>query len=123
MFMETSIELHGKRCQIRLSKAAEKALVNLNSPLLIEMEVTLACMVKKQVHFRENQINNDAVTVTDRLQVCVTSGEHCSATSSGKERPSGALPPITNWGVLVPKWLNIDYRSGKWAGDFGYVNP
>lgn len=121
--METSIELHGKPCQIRLSRAAEKALVNLSSPMLVEMEVTLACMVKKRVRFRENQINSDAVAVTDRLQVCVTSGEHCSATSSGKERPGGVLPPITNWGALIPKWLNIDYRSGKWTGDFGYVNP
>lgn len=121
--METSIELHGKPCQIRLSKAAEKALVNLRLPMLVEMEVTLACMVKKQVHFRENQINSAAVTVTDHLQICVTSGEHCSVTSPDKEQPGDVLPPIANWGALVPKWLNIDYRSGKWIGDFGYVNP
>lgn len=119
--METDIEIYGKPCHIRLSKAAEKALVNLSVPLLVEMEVTLACMVKKQVHFRENQPNSEAVSVTDRLQVCVTSGEHCSAASSGKASSGSALPPITNWGVLIPKWLNIDYRRGKWAGDFGYA--
>ena len=121
--MQTSIELHGKPCKIRLTKAAERALVDLSSPMLIEMEITLACMVKKQVHFRENQKTSDAVAVTDRLWVCVTSGEHCSAPPSGKERAGRALPPITNWAALIPKWLNIDYRSGRWSGDFGYTNP
>ncbi len=121
--METSIELHGKPCKIHLSRAAEQALVNLNAPLLVEMEVTLACMIKKRVHFHENQINADAVAVSDQLRVCVTSGEHCSAEASGKAAQGRSLPPITRWDVLIPKWLNIDYRSGKWAGDFGYANP
>ena len=120
--METCIEIHGKQCQIRLSKAAGKALANLTSPMLVEMRISMACMFKKQVYFYENQINSDAVTVTDHLQVNVTSGEHCSDTLSGKEQPRGALPPITNWGGLIPKWLDIDYRSGKWVGDFGYIN-
>lgn len=118
--METIIELHGKPCQIRVSKAAEKALLNLSSPMLVEMEVTLACMIRKQVHFRENGVNSSGVIVTRLLQVCVTSGEHCAATSSGNEQSVNTLPPITNWSALIPKWLNIDYRSGEWAGDFGY---
>lgn len=121
--METNIEIHGKPCQIRLSRAAEKALVKLGVPLLVEMEVTLACMVKKKVHFRENQTSNDAVAVTEWLRVCVTSGEHCSVSATGNDAPGKTLPPITNWGALIPKWLSIDYQSGRWAGDFGYVNP
>ena len=113
--MQISVELHRKLCRISLSQAAEKALSNLNAPMLVEMEVTLACMVKKRVHFRENDTKSDAISVTDRLLVRVISGEHCSAVSSGKD-----LPPVVNWGALIPKWLKIDYRYGKWSGDFGY---
>lgn len=121
--MQMHIELHGKPCQIRLTKAAEKALVNLSAPMLVEMEVTLACVIKKQVHFHENRVNSDAVTVTDRLRVCVTSSEHCAAASSGERSSTRKLPPIKNWAALIPKWLTVDYRSGKWAGDFGYNSP
>jgi hypothetical protein len=119
--MEIGIELHGKPCRVRVSPAAEQALAMRNTPLRVEMEVTLACMVKKQVHFREPQENGAVVTVTDRLQVCITSGEHCSAASADPAQAAGALPPITRWNTLVPKWLEIDYRSGQWRGEFGYV--
>ena len=120
--METTVEIHGKQCEIRLSKTAEKALENVNSPILVEMQITMACMFKKKLLFHENQINNTAVSVSDRLQVYVTSGEHSSGVLSGKAPSGCSLPPITNWGGLIPKWLYIDYRSGKWTGDFGYSN-
>ena len=30
--------------------------------------------------------------------------------------------PIQKPEAYVPRWLHIDYRHGKWVGEFGYVN-
>ena len=45
---------------------------------------------------------------------------HCTVAGSGESPPSDDFP-LANPRPYVPNWLTIDYRHGKWVGDFGYA--
>lgn len=59
--METTIQVHGKPCCIKLSKAAQNALSRRKIPLVAEMEITLACMVRKIVRFHEDTSHSNLI--------------------------------------------------------------
>jgi hypothetical protein len=111
--------LHGKTVEIRLSKAAEAALAQRSSPLLVEMELLFSCLLRKRVHFLEQA--GESVAVTDKLSLRLHTlmTRHCAASSVHGETPSDDFP-IQNVQAFVPHWLNIDFRKGQWLGEFGY---
>ncbi len=115
--METTIQIHGKSCRIKLSKEAKNALAIRDIPLVAEMEITLACMIRKIVRFHEDTSHSDTITVSDALCIRLVSGEHCGVT---EQAGSSSIAPISNWKAIVPQWLNIDYKKGGWTGEFGY---
>jgi len=118
--MEATIQIHGKPCRIKLSKAAKNALAVRDRPLVAEMEITLACMIRKIVRFHENTSHSDTITVSDALCLRLVSGEHCGVTKQASSSQATRIAPITNWKAIVPHWLDIDYQRGEWTGAFGY---
>lgn len=118
--METTIQIHGKPCRIELSKAAEKALVKQQHSLIAEMVITLACVVRKHVKFREESPTADAVFVKDNLYVRLMSGEHCGIESETNDSIASDIAPIVNWKAIAPHWVKVDHKRGEWVGEFGY---
>lgn len=116
--MEVVIPIHQKECRISISPKAEQALQRRQAPLVAEIEVTLACCVRKVVKFREPTQDETLLLATPQLAIAVVSAEHRNA----QEDAPNKLPPITNWKALVPRWLSIDFSGGDWRGDFGYAN-
>jgi len=119
--METTILIHGKQCRIKLSKAARNALAVRDIPLVAEMEITLACMIRKIVRFHEDISYSDTITVSDTLRLRLVSGEHCGASEQTSSSQATSIAPITNWKAIVPQWLDIDYQKGGLVGKFGYA--
>lgn len=112
--------LHGKNVEIRLSAAAQSALAQRSSPLLVEIELLFSCLLRKQVHFHEGRAA-EGVAVNDKLAVRFhpLMTKHCSVSSVSGETPSEDFP-LHNPQAFVPHWLSIDFRKGKWLGEFGY---
>lgn len=114
--MDMVITLERKKCQVNISPAAEEAIRRRDCPLVAEIVVTLACCIRKAVHFRDLQKDEQLLFVTPLLAITLVSAEH-RAHEGDTDR---CLPPIKNWNAIAPRWLTIDFRDGVWRGDFGY---
>ncbi len=116
-----NITLHDKSLEIRLTKAAQKALALRDRPLVAEMELLFSCLLRKRVHFGESA--ELSTPVNDRLAVRFKPimTRRCSVAEGGASPPSESFP-LENPRPYVPNWLTIDYRGGEWVGNFGYAD-
>jgi hypothetical protein len=116
-----NITLHDKSLEVRLTRAAQKALDLRETPLVAEMELLFSCLLRKRVHFGES--TEQATPVNDRLAVRFKPimTRRCSVAEGGASPPSEGFP-LENPRPYVPNWLAIDYRRGEWVGDFGYAD-
>ena len=120
--MQSIIQLEGRPVSVRISKAATHAMESLGGSLLAEVHLIFGCMVAKRVWFKEQALSN-AVSVTDKLQVCFRSVRYVK-TCRLSDIDNGAIPEDFPLAIekkkFVPDWLEIDFRKGKWKGTFGY---
>ncbi len=115
-----NVTLHDKSLEIRLTRAAQKALALRETPLVAEMELLFSCLLRKRVLFGHD---TDASTFVDdhlavRFRPIMT--RRCSVAEGGAHPPSEGFP-LENPRPYVPNWLAIDYRRGEWVGEFGYA--
>ena len=118
--MRTSVDILGKTVHVSWSSAADKAMRQLQSPLLVEMELLFSCLIRKRVRFRTDVDPAKFVYATPQLKVgfrpvmtkvCLVS-----------DVADGAVPvqdfPIKKAAAFVPRQLFVDYRDGQWRGEF-----
>lgn len=120
--MNATIQLYGKPVRVELSAAAERALAKRGAPLFVEVQLIFGCMVAKRVWFRD-EANENAVPVTPMLSVWFRPARYQKACSfddidSGAE--ASDFPMVAERKGFVPDVVRIDYRAGKWVGDFTY---
>jgi len=120
--MNTTIQLYGKPVRVALSAAAERALEKRAAPLFAEVQLIFGCMVAKRVWFRD-EANPDAVPVAPMLNMWFRPARYARACSFD-EIDGGAeasdYPMVGDRRRFVPDVVSIDYRAGKWVGDFTY---
>jgi hypothetical protein len=111
----TSVKVAGKAIEVHCSASATKALAQRDRPLVAEIELAFACFARKQVRFHETADGKDAIGVTDKLALVITTiiPDACEPSAGGKDGGTVALRKF------MPKWLRIDYVKGKWAGEYG----
>jgi len=116
-----NITLHDKMLEVRLTRAAQKALALRDRPLVAEMELLFSCLLRKRVHF--GGALDDATPAGERLAVRFTPimTRKCSV-AEGCAAPPSERFPLENPRPYVPNWLSIDYRRGEWVGNFGYAD-
>lgn len=121
--MMASIEILGKSVRVEWSEAAEKALNKLTTPLLVEMELLFSCLIRKAVRFRQDSQSDNFVFVTPQLKVGFrpVMTKACRISDLGGAETPLADFPIKKPSAFVPKHLFIDYRRGKWSGEFQLV--
>lgn len=117
--LDTVITIEQKECRVTLSPAAQSAISDRSKPLVAEVLVTLACCIRKTLNFREVLADERLYFVTPQLAIALISAEHRAHQADICQ----SLPPITNWSVIAPRWLVIDFRKGVWEGDFGFGGP
>ena len=120
--MNTTIQLYGKPVRVELTAAAERALAKRAEPLYTEVQLIFGCMVAKRVWFRD-EANKDAVPVTPKLSVWFRPARYekaCSFDDIDNGAEASDYPVVGDRGRFVPDVLFIDYRGGKFIGDFTY---
>ena len=120
--MIVTIQLHGKPVRVELSAAAESALAKRRHPLFAEVQLIFGCMIAKRVWFRDEAVEN-AVAVTSKLNVWFRPARYskaCSFDDIDNGAEASDYPVVGDRGRFVPDLLAIDYRAGKWVGDFTY---
>ena len=120
--MKNIIEIDGKKINISLSTAAQNELDQRSTPLLAEMELYFSCLIRKAVRFHESMGEND-VAVTDKLAIRFrpVMTQKCEVPADGSAPPLTDFP-IQNAERYIPHWLKIDFKKGKWSGEFGYAD-
>jgi len=120
--VNATIQLHGKPVRVELTVAAERALAKRAEPLYTEVQLIFGCMVAKRVWFSD-VANKDAVPVNPKLSVWFRPARYEKACSFD-EIDSGAVasdfPMVVDRKGFVPDVVRIDYRAGKFVGDFTY---
>jgi hypothetical protein len=108
-----------KPFEVYWSSSAEKALQKRLAPLLVEMELKFACMVRMRVHFHENVEHKQSISITDKLSVLYRPvvGQSCSLKDSNELAGHGELT-TGSMANRFPKRLAIDYVRGAWFGQY-----
>jgi hypothetical protein len=120
--MNTTIQLHGKCVEVELSAAAERALLRREAPLYAEVQLIFGCMIAKRVWFRDEPMQ-EAVAVTPKLRVWFRPARYqktCSLDDIDGGAEASDYPMTADRRRFVPDALRIDYRRGKWLGEFTY---
>ena len=117
--MQTTIEIFGKKVLVEWSAAADKKLKELAEPLLVEMELYFSCLIRKAVRFGRDAEAAEFSSVSPHLKV----GFRPIMTKSCNVKDFEVEPPVEDFPIVkpeafVPKRLTIDYKKGKWVGDF-----
>jgi hypothetical protein len=120
------VDLLGKPVHFRLTGPAMKALAEAASPIVVELELYFSCLVRKQVRFRELAASPERPEAISHARVvpglfasfrAVTTRNCRIADVDGK--PPVETLPVKKPDLFVPDWVRIDYRSGKWRGEYG----
>lgn len=126
MLVDKSLRLIATLCdkevQLELTQRAEQALQQRQQPLCVEMELYFSCLIRKQVRFRESLECEFSVQLNDKLHLGFrpVMTKSCSVLSCGDESPPLSDFPIEKPESYIPRWLKLDYKKGKWTGEFGY---
>ncbi|MEE9493916.1 MAG: hypothetical protein V3W04_11125 [Gammaproteobacteria bacterium] len=119
------LALYGKELRVSLSRTALQQLQQSEMPVEAEMELYFSCLIRKRVlfHQRTGVITPDQhiQPVTDGLFVSFNPVTTAACTiAEYPDEPLKAPMPIKDPGRFVPDWLSLDYRKGKWAGEYGF---
>ncbi|MDH5654616.1 MAG: hypothetical protein OEZ34_01820 [Spirochaetia bacterium] len=121
--MQKFVEVLGKPVHVNLTGRGVKALNQLSEPVSIEMELLFSCMLRKRLLFNPG-IKENASQIHENLYLFfhAVMTEHCNLS----DYESLSDIPVTDFPTdklrqMVPRWVRIDYKSGKWKGSFGYV--
>lgn len=123
------IKVLGKPVRIHITRAALRALSRHGHPVIAEMELYFSCLIRKQVLFSEftgpAAPSEDCTRVLPGLYASfrAVTTKHCRIADTDGKPPVEAMP-IREPRRFVPDWLRIDFRRGKWKGEYGFSrNP
>jgi hypothetical protein len=119
---ERTIPFGGRTLDLRVSAAARRALAAASAPLVVEMELYFSCLIRKRVRFPASApAGATCVRLDDRLTLCFrpVMTRACSV-SEVEGAPELETFPIRKPEAFLPKWLTLDWRHDRWAGEFGY---
>ena len=112
-----------KAIKVITTRSADRALAQLKTPLDVQIELLFSCVLRKRVLFRAPfgvvvyPMGGDArLKIHFRpvmTKVCLI--------SDVDDVPDMEDFPIHDAPAFMPRWLKLDYRSGEWVGDYGWV--
>lgn len=117
--MQNTIEILGRKVLVEWSASADKKLQELTEPLAVEMELYFSCLIRKAVRFGENAQAVNFAFAAPQLKI----GFRPVMTKACNVKDFEVEPPVEDFPIVrpeafVPKRLKIDYKSGKWVGEF-----
>jgi len=134
--MQSQLTFHNKVLEIMLSKSAGDQCQKLDSELIIEIQIYFSCLLGKRLAFySETPLKGAWQLSADEFAVVLKDAQPLSDkiyvrfnTVMTKDCPVGDYigpPPVTDFTIsnqkpYVPNWLNIDFKDGQWAGQYGW---
>jgi len=120
--LQTTVEILGKKVLVEWSSSADKKLQELTEPLDVEMELYFSCLIRKAVRFGGDAQAGNFASAGPLLKIGFrpVMTKVCRVSDYEGEPPLEDFP-IVKPEAFVPKRLTIDYKGGKWSGDFSLL--
>ena len=117
--MQSTVEILGKKVLVEWSSSADRKLHNLAEPLLVEMELYFSCLIRKSVRFGNDAQAKIFAAAAPQLKI----GFRPVMTRACRVSEAEGETPLEDFAIVraeafVPKRLIIDYRNGRWMGEF-----
>jgi hypothetical protein len=121
-YQSTSVDLAGRPVSLRLSAAAAKALAQRTQPLYVQMELYFSCLLRFKLRFADQALDDHSVAVADKLHLSFRPimTAQCGVDFEGDEPPVTDFP-LHDGNAFMPRYVFVDYRHGRWCGEFGYA--
>lgn len=118
-----SIRLNQRDLLVKWTRRADEALQCLQRPLIVEMQLYYSCVVKKRVLFHD-QVNFETTSVNDKIEIAFrpVAAAACTPEVFARDYPEGRSLSDGPASRLVPKQLQIDYRKGRWEGQYSFCS-
>lgn len=120
-----TVFLGGKPVAVSLTRRARSAAEALGTPLVAEMELFFSCLLRKRLRFYQQDAAPESELERIRLQPGLSLqfrpivAEVCNIDTLEGAPPVKTMP-AQRADAFIPRWVNIDHRSGDWIGEFGY---
>ncbi|VAW66224.1 hypothetical protein MNBD_GAMMA09-3458 [hydrothermal vent metagenome] len=138
MALEQKLSFHKKDILITLSRYAQTAAKQLNTPLIIEIQIYFSCLLGKRLAFYSDseisgvqiieaglftELLNSSKRLTNNIYVRFNTVMTKTCSVSDYSGP----PPVSDFKIAnqkpyVPNWLDIDFKNDLWAGEYGWNN-
>ncbi len=142
MTPEKNLNFHGKNILIKLSKSAQAATGQLNTPLLIEIQIYFSCLLGKRLAFYaanyadreipgtqtvEAALFSELLSTSKQLTENIYIRFNTVMTKTCSVSDYSGPPPVSDFKIAnqkpyVPNWLDIDFKNDLWAGAYGWNN-
>ena len=109
--------------QLCLTDAAKHTLAKRSAPLIVYLELLFSCMIRKRVLFPDI-IHPDALPLDSRyqnVQIWFRAVGTKTCLVSDQPVPDLQTFPIRRIEPFVPRWVTLDFKAGRWQGEFGYI--
>jgi hypothetical protein len=120
---QSSHTVQEKPFRVYWTKAADKALQKRQQPLIVEMELKFACMVRMLVHFHDQIEDVVQTRISDKLSVFYrpVMGQRCTAGEPPDNIDGNMAMGTLTTGPMArrfPKQLGINFVRGEWVGEY-----
>lgn len=114
------VMLRGQPVEVRWTQRAERALQRRDAPLLAEMQLYFSCVVKKRVLFHEPG-ELEPVPVNAQLHITFrpVQSSSCDPVEFAAHYPVQQEFHSQAAAKMHPRWLQLDYKKGRFIGEFG----
>lgn len=116
--------LHGfinnSAISLHLTEKAMTFLEHAKKPIYVGMELYFTYFMQKKVVFLEQKPENKVTKITDYLYMYFKpiQAKRCKLKDLNGDSSDLEEMPVTRRGALMPKYIKIDLKKGKWLGDF-----
>ncbi len=114
-------KLENKAIRVQLTNRAVKALQKQSTPVYIGLELYFSCLVKKRIVAFDRRPGREVFRIDDKLFMYFRPVQ--SKSCNIHELKGANSPVLIDFSVvkrraLIPKYVEIDYKKGRWTGDF-----
>jgi hypothetical protein len=114
-----TVQINQRSLELRWTERAERELGMREQALIVELQLYFSCVVKKRVLFHQ-RVDFATNRVDNRLEMAfhAIASAVCDPNEFAQKHPEGRDLSSGPAARMVPAIVEIDYRAGRWQGQF-----
>ncbi|MFV1982439.1 MAG: hypothetical protein ACC657_02775 [Thiohalomonadales bacterium] len=114
-----TITLNGNNLLIKWTERANNKLLKIQQGLVIELQLSFACLVVKRVFFHENSdLNSTTINKNLAITFRVVQSSMCNTDILSGQLPTSKILTSRAARNMHPSRVQFDYCHNKWSGEY-----